>query len=195
MIDFAHEEVLFFLALLAFGNVLSGAAEAHSMALRPGARKISKPMPLYPANRTVPAPNPVLMGERLRIDGIERRLAVRPKPFRVVRMHPLHDLFDRCLVGGKIENFLCPRIHRDYVAERIVLPPSELGCVESELQAIFARLQVPLRRLSPGGRPSKLRHQGVDLGDRSSARRQWTAFSQCSSGASCVTDRTCDEPA
>src|SRR5258707_5634651 len=61
MIDFAHEEVFFFLALLAFGNVLSSATETHDPSLRPGTFKIREPMTLYPADRPVLPPNPELM--------------------------------------------------------------------------------------------------------------------------------------
>src|SRR5215470_17888648 len=75
MINLAHEEVLLLLALLAFGNVLNRAAEAHDAALRPRALKISKPMGLHPADLAVSPPNPILMVEvRLQIGRIERRL-------------------------------------------------------------------------------------------------------------------------
>src|SRR5258708_2919255 len=131
MIDLAHEEVLLLLALPALGNVLSGATEAHDPSLRPGARKISKSLTLHPANRPISPPNPELMVDvRSRIGGIERRLAVRPKRLRIVQMHPLHDLFHRYLIGGKIENLLGPRIPRDYAAVWIVLPPPEFSCIE-----------------------------------------------------------------
>jgi len=103
MIDFAHEEVLFFLALLAFGNVLDGADEAHDLSLGPGALTIGKPATLHPTDLAVSPPEPVLIRVGLRIGGIERRLADRPKPFHVVRMHPLHELFDRRLVLCDVE--------------------------------------------------------------------------------------------
>src|SRR5258706_3880290 len=190
MIDFAHEEVFLFLALFAFGNVLSSATKTQDPSLRPDTFKIREPVTLYPADRAVLPPNPELVVDvRLRIGGIEGRLAVRPKPLRIVRIHPIHDLTDRYLIGGKIENFLSPRIHRDYAAVWIVLPPPELGCIKSELQAIFAHLQlifarpqVVLRRLPPRGGPSNLPHQNVDLGDRGSPRRHraTSAQSDCS---------------
>ncbi len=195
MIDFAHEEVLLLLALLAFGNVLNRPAEAHGPALRPGALKISKSITLRPADRAVSPPNPELMGVRLRIGGIERSPAVRREPCCVVGMHPFHEILDRYFIRSHIENFLKARIPRANTAKRIVLPPPEPGCIESELQTVFARLQVVLRRLSPGGSPAKLRHQGVDLGDRGFDRRQRTALSQSGRGARCVADRTCDNPA
>src|SRR6266478_1651454 len=106
MIDFAHEEVLLFLALLALGDVLDGAAETHGPALTPGALEIGEPKSLHPADRAVCPPQPELGGRPLRIDRIERCLDGRPNHFGVVRMHPLHDLFDRGLMLGKIENFL-----------------------------------------------------------------------------------------
>src|SRR6266478_4188973 len=106
MTDFAHQKVNLLLALLAVGNVLCGADEAHELSLTPGALKISKPMSLHPADLAVAPLNSVLMRVRLRIGGIERRLAVGPNPFRVVRMHPLHELPDRRLVSRKIENLL-----------------------------------------------------------------------------------------
>src|SRR5260370_40553798 len=100
MIDFAHEEVFLFLALFAFGNVLGSATETHDPSLRLGTFKIREPMTLYPADRAVLPPNPELMVDvRLRIGGIERRLAVRPKPLRIVRMHPLNDRSEERRVG------------------------------------------------------------------------------------------------
>src|SRR5258708_15983463 len=183
MIDFAHEEINLLLALLAFGSVLSGADEAREPSLTPGALEISKPMSLHPADLAVSPLNPVLMRVRLRIGGIERRLAVRPNPFRVVRMHPLHELLDRRLVSGKIENFLYARIHRDHAVERIVLPPPELGCVEGKLQTIFAVAQQILCCLPPDGGPPKLRHQRVDLCDVVSAPQHRAALSHSASTA------------
>src|SRR5258708_27469609 len=106
MIDFAHEEVLLFLALLAFGNVLSSATETHDPSLRPGTFKIREPMTLYPADRAVLPPNPELMVDvRLRIGGIERRLAGRPKPLRILPMHPLHNLLHRYLIRVARQKF------------------------------------------------------------------------------------------
>ncbi len=110
MIDFAHEEVLLLLALLAFGDVLNRPAEAHGPALRSGAFEISKPQGLHPADLAVCPPDPELGGGALRIDGIERSLDGRQDLFEVVRMHPLHDLLDRRLILGKIDNFLSARI-------------------------------------------------------------------------------------
>src|SRR5712692_7048989 len=195
MIDFAHEEVLLFLALLAFGNVLNRPAKARGPALRPGALKISKSITLRPADLAVSPPNPKLMGVRLRIGGIEGSLAIRREPCHVVRMHPLHEILDRYFVGSHIENFLKARIPRANAAERIVLPPPEPGCIESELQTVFARLQVVFRRLSPGGSPAKLRHEGIDLGDRGFVGRQRTALPQSDGSASRVADRARDNPA
>src|SRR5258708_21029368 len=95
MIDFAHEEVFFFLALLAFGNVLSSATETHDPSLRPGTFKIREPMTLYPADRAVLPPNPELMVDvRLRIGGIQRRLPVRPNTLPLFPRHALNDLLD-----------------------------------------------------------------------------------------------------
>jgi len=63
--------VLLLLTLLAFGNVLNGAAEADDSALRPHAYKISKSISLHPADLAVSPPYPVLMMEvRLRIGRI-----------------------------------------------------------------------------------------------------------------------------
>src|SRR6267143_257800 len=78
MIDLAHEEVLAFLALLAFGNVLCGADEAHDLSLRPGTLEIGKSMILHPADLAVSPPDPVLDREGLRIDGIKSRRDRRP---------------------------------------------------------------------------------------------------------------------
>jgi hypothetical protein len=117
-------------------------------------------MTLHPADLAVSSPNPVLMVDvRLLIGRSERRLAVRPKPFRVLRMHPLHEVLDRYFIGGDLENFLKARIPRANAANRIVLPPPELRCVESELQTVFARLQVVrLSRGSGRARPVILRN-------------------------------------
>src|SRR5260370_17435357 len=93
MIDLAHEEVLPFLALLAFGNVLCGADEAHDLSLRPGTLEIGKSMILHPADLAVFPPDTVLNREGLRIDGIKSRRDSRPNPLNVVRMTPPEDLF------------------------------------------------------------------------------------------------------
>src|SRR5262249_5161223 len=157
----AHEEVLLFLTLLAFGDVLNCPAEAYGQALRPGTLKVSKSVSLHPTDLTISPPDPELAGGVLRIGRIERRLAIRPKPFVVVRMHALHEVSDRYLISGQVKIFLKARISRANVAERIVPPPPESGCIESELQAVFARLQVMFRRLSPDGGFVKLRHKRV----------------------------------
>src|SRR5215831_12493778 len=134
MIDFAHEEMLFFLALLAFGDVVNGAAEAHGPSLRAGSFKICERISLHRTDGTISPPHPEFMvNVRLRIGGIERRLASRPKPFHVVRMNPLHEVLDRYLITGHVENFFKARVPRAHVAEQIVLPPPKPGCVESEL--------------------------------------------------------------
>src|SRR5712671_6324814 len=103
MTDFAHEEVLLFLALLAFGNVLSGADDARGPSLMAGALEISEPQSLHPADLSVSRPEPELGRGALRIDGIERGLEDCPNAFRVVRMHPSLDLLDRRLVSGNVE--------------------------------------------------------------------------------------------
>src|SRR5260370_1563422 len=63
-------------------------------------------------------------------------------------MHQLHDLLDSRLILGKIENLLRACITREHSAARIVPVRAELGYVESNLQAIFARQQVLLRLLA-----------------------------------------------
>src|SRR5258708_2010950 len=143
MIDLAHEEVLAFLALLAFGNVLCGADEAHGLSLRPGTLEIGKSMILHPADLAVSPPDPVLDREGLRIDGIKSRRDSRPNPLNVVRMHPPEDLFEHHLLlrNIEIENLVSARVARACAAERIVLPRAEAGCIEGKLQTIFARLQ------------------------------------------------------
>ena len=45
-------------------------------------------------------------------------------------MHPLQELFDRQLILDIIANLLSARIPQEYAADRIVLPPTELGGVE-----------------------------------------------------------------
>src|SRR5258708_23166150 len=103
MIDFAHEEVLLLLALLAFGNVLGGAAEAHGPALRPGALKIGKSVSLHPADLAITPPDPEFARGALRIGGVERRLAVRPKPLPVVPMHPPHEVLHPYLLSRHLQ--------------------------------------------------------------------------------------------
>jgi hypothetical protein len=61
MIDFAHEEINLLLALLTFGNVLSGADEAHEPSLTLIALEIRKPPHLYPADLAISSLNPVLV--------------------------------------------------------------------------------------------------------------------------------------
>ncbi len=110
-------------------------------------------------------------------------------------MHQLHDLFDSRLVLGKIENLLRARIPREHAVARIVPVRAELGYVESSLQTIFTLAQPILCCLSPGGGPSKLRHQRVDLSNGGSAQRHRSALSQSDCGASRAADRACDNPA
>src|SRR5262249_49328086 len=103
---FAHEEVFLLFALLAFGNVLNRPAEAHGPALRPGALKISKSVSLHPTDLAISPPDPELARGALRVGGIERRLAIRPNSFRIIRMHPPHEVLDRYLISGQVENLL-----------------------------------------------------------------------------------------
>src|SRR5215470_3574806 len=110
MIDFAHEEMLLFLALLAFGDVLSGAGHARGPSLTPGAFEVSQSQGFHPTDLAVAPPEPKLGRGTLRIDRIERGLEGCPKQFCVVRMHQFQDLFDSCLILGKIENLLTARI-------------------------------------------------------------------------------------
>src|SRR5262245_40618963 len=106
MINLAHQEVLLFLLLFAFGDVLYGAAEAYDPALGPRAIKISKSVGLHPADLAVSPPNPVLVVDiRLWIGRIERRFAVRPNPFHVVGMQAVHEILDRYFITGHVENF------------------------------------------------------------------------------------------
>jgi hypothetical protein len=53
--------------------------------------------------------------------------------------------FDFHLVLGNIENFSEAPISRDQAMAWLILPPPEQSCVESQLQAIFADPQGPLR--------------------------------------------------
>jgi hypothetical protein len=77
-----------------------------TLAVRPGALEIRKPMHLNPADFAVCALEPELDRVGLRIDGIACRLAGRPKPFCIVRMQPFLDLLDRRLISSNVENFL-----------------------------------------------------------------------------------------
>src|SRR5258708_27541258 len=104
-----------------------GADEGYGPSLAPVALEISKPQSLHPTDLAVCPPKPELGGGALRIDRIEGCLDGRQNLFHVVRIHPLHDLFDSRLILGKIENFLRARIPREHAVERIVLPRPELG--------------------------------------------------------------------
>src|SRR5712675_2269934 len=93
MTDFAHEEVLFFLAFLAFGNVRDGAEDADGPSLAPVALEISLPEGLHPPYLAVSPPDPELGRGAMRFGGIELRLVGRPNPLLYVLMHPVHVLF------------------------------------------------------------------------------------------------------
>jgi hypothetical protein len=96
MIDLAHQEVVPFQALLAFGNLLDGADKARALPLTPGALETSKPTHLHPADFAVSPLNPILPRGALRIGGIERCLAICRKPFRIVRMYQLLEASGLC---------------------------------------------------------------------------------------------------
>src|SRR5260370_18288634 len=132
MTDLAHEEVLLFLALLAFGNVLDG-ANAHGPALTHGTLEISKPESLHPADLAVSPPEPELGRGTLRFGGIERPLKGPPNPFRLVRMHQPHSPFDGRLIFGNIENFLRAHIQRDHALVPIVPPHPQLRSADCHL--------------------------------------------------------------
>src|SRR5260370_12465854 len=105
MIDFAHEELLLFLTLPAFSNVLNSAAEADDPPLMPRARKISNSISLYPADLAVSPPYPVLeMDVLLRIGRIKRLLAVRLAPFPRRPMPPVHPIFHWSLIHCHRDN-------------------------------------------------------------------------------------------
>src|SRR5262249_46560685 len=195
MIDFAHEEVLFFfafpalfLALLGFGDALQGADEGYRPPLAPVTLEIRKPKSFHPANLAISPPNPELGRGAPRIDGIERGLKVRPNHCHVVWMHQLHDLFDTRLVLGKIENLLRARIAGEHTEAQIVPVRPELGYIEGNLQTIFALAQPILCCLSPGGGPPKLCHQRVALSNAGFAQRHRSALSQ----SDCSTSRAAD---
>src|SRR5215467_5099078 len=84
MIDLAHEEVLSFLALLAFGNVLSSTDHADGVSLVGGTLEIRKPVSLHPPDLAVCPQVLELSHAGFRIGGIERRFYARPNPFYVV---------------------------------------------------------------------------------------------------------------
>ena len=82
MIDLAHEEVLPFLALLAFGNVLDGADKVRGPPPTPGALEASKPTHLHPADFAVSPLNPVLAQGAMRIGGSMPRCPPKTFPRR-----------------------------------------------------------------------------------------------------------------
>src|SRR5258707_9296811 len=156
MTDFAHEEVLFFLAFLAFGNVRDGADDADGPSLAPVALEISLPEGLHPPDLTVSPPDPELGRGAMRFGGIERRVVGRPNPFRIVWMHPVHELFDSGLILGDAQNFLRACIPGEDTAGRILLSCPKPGCAGGKLQSrpAFPQLGLPfpqsiLRPLSP----------------------------------------------
>ncbi len=58
-----------------------------------------------------------------------------------MRTQPVQDeVFDRNVVTGNVEYFFGAPITGYQPATRIVLPPPELGCIEGQLQTIFALL-------------------------------------------------------
>src|SRR5262249_39606935 len=81
MIDFAHEEVLLFLALLAFSNVLSGAGHAYGPSLTPHALEISNAKSLHPTDIAVSPQESELGRGTLWIDGVGPPPGGRPKAF------------------------------------------------------------------------------------------------------------------
>ena len=159
MIDFAHENVLLFLALLAFGNVLNGADHPRGPCLTPDVLEISKPNRRHPPEPAISLKEPVLCHGAFRIDGVERRFAVRPNPFRILRVHPGHPLLDSHLVSDSIENPLTARIPRQHAVARIVMPRSDLCGVQGKLQTILPYQYGLLRLLAqPVDGLSKLGH-------------------------------------
>src|SRR5579871_314286 len=105
MIDFAHEQVLLFVLMLAFGDILSGADQADGVAFAPGPREMRKPMSLQPAHLADSRPNPELGHVGLWIDGIERRLHGRRNSSHVVWMHPIYELLEVNLLFGNAQEF------------------------------------------------------------------------------------------
>jgi hypothetical protein len=140
MVDLAHEEAQPFLLLFAFGNILHGADDTHGSPPMSGTLEMNKSLHFHPADLGVSPLNPILMCGALRSGRMERCLAVRPKPFGVVWMHQLLQIFDRQHIRRNIENLSKTSIPRTHLGEHIVSPPPELGCVEGQLQTIFARL-------------------------------------------------------
>src|SRR5215472_4093807 len=102
MADLAHQEVLPFVALLAFGNVLTGTDHADSTSLDRGTFEIRKPASLHTPDRTVSPLNPVLDRIGFWIGGIERCAHGVPNPLHVIWMHPLRELFNIRLVFGNV---------------------------------------------------------------------------------------------
>jgi hypothetical protein len=85
MINLAHQEVLPFLALLAFSDLLDGADEARASPLTPGALETSKPTHLHPADFAISPLNPVLPRGAPWIGGIERCLDQKEAPTSLLR--------------------------------------------------------------------------------------------------------------
>jgi hypothetical protein len=108
--------------LLAFGNIRYSADEADGRWGTPVSLKISKGQGLYPAGLAVSPTEPELVPVALRFGGIEHCVKGRPNPFRIVRLHSIHELFNCGPIRGDAENFFGPRIPAKDPTERIVLP-------------------------------------------------------------------------
>src|SRR5262249_18033671 len=122
---------------------------AHSPSLAPVALEMSKSMSLHPADVAGAPLNPVLRCVGSWISRIQSRLERLPNPLRVVRMQPLRNyVFDGYIARRSVENLLRASVTRDHATKRIILPPPELGCVESQLQTLFAGAQRMLRSLA-----------------------------------------------
>src|SRR5215470_14797684 len=134
--------MLSLLALLAFGNVVSGTDHSDGASLVPDALETNKRMALCPADLAISPPVPELVGVGLQIGGIERRFDVRPNPCYVIGMHPPLELLNICPVFGNVEHLFDATIPPDEATDRIVLPRPELGCVEGQLQTISVRLHL-----------------------------------------------------
>src|SRR5262249_3436349 len=89
----------------------------------PFALKIKSTQDLHPADLAVSSTDdPKLVSVRPRCIVIERCFKGRPNTSRIVRMHPIHELFGCGPIGGGAQDFFAARIPGKDPALRIALP-------------------------------------------------------------------------
>jgi len=126
MVDLAHEEAQPFLLLFAFGNILHGADDYSRLAADAGT--LEKNKSLHSTSDLGVSPlNPILMCGALGADGWSAGLAVRPKPFGVVWMHQLLQIFDRQNIRRNSEKSLLKRLSPNHLGRAHRISTTRVG--------------------------------------------------------------------